>query len=107
MEPHLGQLGMNTGQLVVGEDKAGYLAIVLLDKGEGGVGCVREVVVGEVHYGGVRGEGGEGGEALHAAVNQHGVGGEGGQVRGEVVEVTAALVRTKGDDISCVILHNL
>ena len=107
MEPQLGQLGMNTCQLVVGEDKARYLTIVLLGKGEGGVGYVREAVVGEVQHGGVRGEGGEGGEALHAAVNQHGVGGGGGQMGGEVVEVTAALVRAEGADMSCVILHNL
>ena len=107
MEPHLGQLGVDIGQLVVGEDQACHLVIVLGGEGEGGEGGVREVVVGEVHYGGVRGEGGEGGEALHAAVNQHGVRGGGGQMRGKVVEVTAALVRAEGDDMSCVILHNL
>ena len=56
VEPHLGQLGVDIGQLVVGEDQACHLVIVLWSEGEGGV---REVVVGEVHYGGVRREGGE------------------------------------------------
>ena len=38
---------------------------------QGGVGEVREIVVGEVQHGGVRGEGGEVGEAEHAAVDKH------------------------------------
>ena len=38
---------------------------------QGGVGEIREIVVREVEHGGVRGEGGEDGEAKHAAVDKH------------------------------------
>ena len=66
-----------------------------------------EIVVREVQHGRVRGEGGEGGEALHAAVDKHSVGGGHVQARGEVVEGAKALAWTGGVYAACVILHYL
>ena len=47
LEPYLGQLGVDIGQLVVGEDQACHLVIVLGGEGEGGEGGVKKIVVGE------------------------------------------------------------
>ena len=63
--------------------------------------------MGEVQHGGVLGEGGEGVEALHAAVDQDSVGGRYVKTRGKVVEGAGAAFRAGGIDFSCVIFHDL
>ena len=66
-----------------------------------------KIVVREVQHGCVSGEGGEGGDALHAAVDQHRVGGGHVQAGDKVVEVARTLLWTGRINFGCVIFHNL
>ena len=63
--------------------------------------------MGEVQHGSELGEGGEGGEALHTAVDQDSVGGRCVKTRGKVVEGAGAALRAGGIDFPCVIFHDL
>ena len=70
---HLQELGVDVGELVVGEDEAGHVLIVLCLRAEAGVRG--QVVVGQVQHRGPVGDGGEVGESAAGAVDQDCVGG--------------------------------
>ena len=67
VELHLQELGVNVGQLVVGQDQAGDVLVVLRLRAEAGVGG--QVVVGQVQDCGPVGDGGEVSEAAVGAVD--------------------------------------
>ena len=97
------QLGVDGGEIVVGEEESRHLLVVLLVNVEAAVGRVVDVVVGEVEHHGVGGEGGEGVEALAGAVHNHRVRRLAGRVwlallrHREVEELTGAAGRAERD----------
>ena len=97
------ELGVNGGEVVVGEEEGGHLLVVVLVNVELGVGGVVDVVVGEVQDHGVGGEGGEGGEGLAGAVDHDGVG-RLAVSGGEVEELTVAGGGTVGTHQAGVVL---
>ena len=103
---HLEQLGPDVVDVVVREDEAGDLQIVLVDHVQHVVRVLAELVVGQVQHGGLLGQGGEGGQVLRAAVDNHRVGGGDLDPRCEVVEMAGALVRTVGVHFERVVLHH-
>ena len=89
------QLGVDGGEVVVGEEEGGHLLVVVLVNVEPAVGRVVDVVVREVEHHGVGREGGEGGESQTGAVDDDGVGWL-AVSEGEVEELTGAECWTQG-----------
>ena len=81
------------------------MLVVLGDWRQGGE-RVQEVVR-KVQHVSAGWEGGEGGQALRAAVDQHSEGGRGVWGGGKVMEMAGAHLRTEGINLGSVILHHL
>ena len=100
------QLGVDGGEIVVGEEESSHLLVVLLVNVEAAVGRVVDVVVGEVEHHCVGREGREGGESQTGAVDNDGVGWLGWLAvsEGEVEELTGAGSWTQGNHQAGVVL---